>query len=163
MFHEVTGDILLTRAQAIAHGIAPNDHFDHGLALALRERWPALARDFRHYAHLSYPRPGEIWVWSGANSIRIINLLTQEGEHTHGAKPGHATLVNVNHSLHKLRHEIEKSGITSIAMPRLATGVGKLDWNDVHKLMVQQLGDLSIPIYLYTTYHKGERATEPGI
>lgn len=40
MIHEVTGDILLTKAQAIAHGVAPNDHFETGLALALRERWP---------------------------------------------------------------------------------------------------------------------------
>ena len=50
MIHEVTGDILLTNAQAIAHGVAPGDHFDHGLALALRERWPDMARDFRRYA-----------------------------------------------------------------------------------------------------------------
>ena len=26
MIHETAGDILLTKAQAIAHGIAPNDH-----------------------------------------------------------------------------------------------------------------------------------------
>jgi O-acetyl-ADP-ribose deacetylase (regulator of RNase III) len=163
MFHEVTGDILLTKAQAIAHGIAPNDHFDHGLALALRDHWPALAKDFRHYAHQSYPKPGEVWVWGSAGSLRIFNLLTQEGEHTHGAKPGHATLVNVNHCLRKLRIEIEKSGIKSLAMPKLATGVGTLDWNEVYKLIVQQLGDLPIPVYLYTTYHKGERAVEPGM
>ena len=163
MFHEVTGDILLTKAQAIAHGIAPNDHFDHGLALALREHWPALAKDFRHYAHQSYPRPGDVWSWSGVGSVRIFNLLTQEGEHTHGAKPGHATLVNVNHCLRKLRHEIEKNSITSLAMPKLATGVGTLDWNEVYKLIVQQLGDLPIPIYLYTTYHKGVQAMEPGM
>ena len=30
MIHEVSGDILLTQAQAIAHGVAPNDHFDSG-------------------------------------------------------------------------------------------------------------------------------------
>ncbi len=43
MIHEVAGDILLTKAQAVAHGVAPNDHFDSGLALALREQcrsWP---------------------------------------------------------------------------------------------------------------------------
>lgn len=34
MIHEVAGDILLTKAQAVAHGVAPNDHFDSGLALA---------------------------------------------------------------------------------------------------------------------------------
>ena len=49
MIKEVHGDILLSSAQAIAHGIAPNDHFDNDLALALRERWPAMAKDFRHH------------------------------------------------------------------------------------------------------------------
>jgi O-acetyl-ADP-ribose deacetylase (regulator of RNase III) len=42
MIHEVTGDILLSTAQAIARGVAPNDHFDSGLALALREKWPGV-------------------------------------------------------------------------------------------------------------------------
>ena len=30
MIHEVAGDILLTKAQAVAHGVAPNDQFDSG-------------------------------------------------------------------------------------------------------------------------------------
>ena len=47
MIREVSGDILLSQADVIAHGVAPADHFDTGLALALRERWPALAKDFR--------------------------------------------------------------------------------------------------------------------
>ena len=42
MIREVEGDILLTKAQVVAHGVAPGDHFDSGLALALRERWPAM-------------------------------------------------------------------------------------------------------------------------
>ena len=62
MLHEVTGDILLTKAQAIAHGIAPNEHFDSGLALSLRENWPAMAKDYRHYAHMQSPEPGDICV-----------------------------------------------------------------------------------------------------
>lgn len=162
MLHEVTGDILLTKAQAIAHGIAPNDHFDNGLAMALRDHWPSLAKDFRHYAHQSHPKPGEIWTWGGVGSIRIFNLLTQDGDHGHGSKPGPATLANVNHCLRRLKHDIEKSGVKSLAMPKLATGVGGLAWNDVHKLIVQQLGDLPINIYLYTTYRKGQQAVEPG-
>ncbi len=51
MLYEVTGDIVLTKAQALAHGIAPNDPFDQGLARALREQWPAMHRDYHHYAH----------------------------------------------------------------------------------------------------------------
>ncbi len=162
MIYEVTGDILLTRAQAIAHGVAPNDHFDSGLALALREAWPGMTKEFRHYVHQTHPKPGELWQWGGGG-IRIFNLLTQEGEHTHGAKPGRATLANVNHCLRRLRHELEQGDINSLAMPKLATGVGGMEWTDVHALIVQFLGDLPIPIYLYTTYHQGQQAIEPEV
>ena len=160
MIHDVSGDILLTSAQAIAHGVAPNDHFDSGLALALREMWPAMAKDFRHYAHQSHPKPGEIWMWGGTNGSRIFNLMTQDGEHSQGSRPGKATLANVNHCLKRLRHDLEKEKITSLAIPALATGVGGLAWSDVRPLIVQHLGDLTIPIYLYEIYHSGIRAKE---
>lgn len=46
MIYEVESEILLSGAVAVAHGIAhgvpPNDNFAKGLALALRERWPAM-------------------------------------------------------------------------------------------------------------------------
>lgn len=163
MIHEVAGDILLTKAQAIAHGIAPNEHFDSGLALSLRESWPAMAKDFRHYAHHTHPKAGELWVWGGVGGVRIINLMTQEGEHHHGAKPGRASLPNVNHCLKRLRHELDKGEIKSLAIPKLATGVGGLTWNEVYPLLQQHLGTATIPIFVYTTYHQGQQAVEKGI
>ncbi len=160
MIHEVSGDILLTKAQAIAHGVAPGDHFDHGLALALREKWPAMAKDFRHYAHQAHPKPGELWEWGGVGDVRIINLLTQE-EHGHSGKPGPASEATVNHCLRRLRHELDKGEIKSLALPKIATGVGGLPWEKVKPLIEHHLGDVKIPIYLYTTYHKGQQADEP--
>lgn len=162
MIHEVSGDILLTKAQAVAHGIAPNDHFDQGLSLALREKWPTLAKDYRHYASQCHPKPGELWTWGGFG-VRVFNLMTQEGEQTHGAKPGKATIANVNHSLKRLRHELEKEKITSLALPKLATGVGGLEWSEVLPLIRTHLGDLRIPVYVYSTYQKGVQASEPGV
>jgi len=160
MIHEVSGDILLTKAQAIAHGIAPNDPFDRGLALALREKWPIMHKDYRHYSHQAHPKSGEIWEWGGFGA-RIINLLTQEGGFDHGTRPGHATVSNVNHCLKRLRHAIEKQELTSVALPRLATGFGGLKWEDVKPLIVQHLGDLKIPVIIYSEYHAGKQAKEP--
>lgn len=162
MIHEVSGDILLSKAQAIAHGVAPNDHFDQGLALALREKWPTMSKDFRHFASQCHPKPGEVWAWGGFGA-RVFSLLTQEGEHDHGAKPGKAKIANVNHCLKRLRHELEKADITSVALPKLATGLGGLAWSDVLPLIRNHLGDLGIPVYIYTQYQKGVAATEPGI
>jgi O-acetyl-ADP-ribose deacetylase (regulator of RNase III) len=162
MIYEVSGDILKSKAQAIAHGVAPNDHMDHGLALALREKWPMMAKDFRHYASQTHPKPGEIWAWGGFNA-RVFCLMTQEGEHTHGAKPGPATIANVNHCLRRLQHELEKGEITSIALPRLATGVGGLDWEQVSPLIRSHLGELQIPVFVYTHYQPGVQAVEAGL
>ena len=101
-------------------------------------------------------------MWCGVDGVRIFNLLTQEGGHEHGAKPGRATLPNVNHCLRRLRHELEKGEVDSLALPKLATGVGGLKWNEVSPLIQQHLSDLSVPIYIYTTYREGQKANEVG-
>lgn len=161
MIHELSGDILLSNSKTIAHGIAPNDDFHQGLALQLRERMPALYKDFRHYCQTQHPKPGGLWTWMSADGCHIVNLFTQEGAYDHGSKPGNATLSNVNHALHTLHAFAQKEKVNSIALPRLACGVGGLDWNDVKPLIEKQLGDLGIPVYVYATYQKGVKANEP--
>ena len=161
MIHEVEGDILLTSAQAIAHGVAPNDPMNQGLALSLHERYPAMHKDFHHWCHVQHPKPGEAWVWGGAEGVRIVNLLTQEGGYGGGNKPGPASNTNVNHALRALKKIVQKEGFTSIALPRLATGVGGLDWSDVKPLIQSQLGELDLPIYVYVKFVSGQKANEP--
>lgn len=162
MIHFLSGDILHSRARALAHGVAPGDHFDSGLALALRERWPAMVKDFRHHCQVSHPKPGEVWTWAGADGRRIVNLLTQEPAPGHHAKPGRATVAHVNHALRALRQVAEKETLASLALPRLATGVGGLDWKDVRPLVERHLGDLRVPVYVYETYQPGVAAQEPA-
>lgn len=160
MIKEVSGDILFTGAQAIAHGVAPMDHFDTGLALSLRKDYPAMVKDFRHFCKLRHPKPGEAWMWGGAGGVRIINLLTQEPAKHQKGHPGPASLHNVNLALRELVKIVKKEGITSLAIPKLATGYGKLDWEDVKPLLYDRLGELNIPIYIYSLYKKGEKAKE---
>lgn len=160
MMTEVQGDILLSKAAAIAHGVAPNDHFDSGLALSLRERWPAMVKDFRHYCQTSHPKSGEIWAWAGADGRRIVNLMTQAAAYGHGEKPGAASLENVNHALRALAKLVEAEKLSSIALPKLATGVGGLDWQDVKPLIERHLGGLGIPVYVYSVFHAGKAAAE---
>ena len=162
MIHEVEGDILLTQADAIAHGVAANDPMNQGLALSLHERYPSMHKDFHHWCHQNNPKPGEAWAWGGAEGARIVNLLTQEGSHKAGNKPGKASEPNVNHALRALKKIIQKEGFTSVALPRLATGVGGLDWAQVKPLIHNQLGDLSIPVYVYVTFNKSVKAAEPS-
>lgn len=160
MLHYVAGDLLLTRAVAIAHGVAPNDHFDSGLALSLRERWPAMYKDFRHYCHTGDCKAGGIWAWAGADGTRIVNLLTQEAPASQNQRPGPANETYVSHALQALVKFLAAEQIPSLALPRLATGVGKLPWDVVKPLIERHLGAVDIPVYIYETYHAGQRGTE---
>ncbi len=162
MLKEVVGDILLTKAEVVAHGVAPNDNFSSGLALSLRERWPAMYKDFRHYGQTYGPKAGELSTWAGVGGARIVNLYTQEPAPSHAAKPGGATIENVNHCLKALSKLIETEKIKSVALPRLATGVGGLEWTDVKPLIEKHLGHLTIPVFLYTTFRPGVQAMEEG-
>lgn len=159
MIVKVRGDILLTDAQAIAHGIAPHDHFNQGLALALRESYPALAKDFRHYCHQENPKAGEAWLWAGPGRV-VINLMTQEPAPGKSGHPGKATAHNVNLALKELRKIVEAEGIRSLALPKLATGVGGLEWSEVEPLIKHHLGDLQVPVVVYETYEPNKKAEE---
>lgn len=160
MIIEVEGDILLSKAQVIAHGLAANDPMNQGLAKSLHEWMPAMHKDFHHWCHQKHPKPGEAWLWTAANGIRIANLLTQDGGYGHGARPEKATVKNVSHALKALQKMVIEEKITSIALPRLATGVGGLSWDKVQPLVQQHLGDLEIPVYLYSKYIPKQQAQE---
>lgn len=153
---EVSGDILETNAEAIAHGIAPFDHFNQGLALNLKQEWPSMARDFRHYCHQTNPGPGSAWIWSGPGGKRIINLLTQEASEgeKHSGHPGKSSLSIVRKALKSLAEIIQQEKIQSVALPKLACGVGGLNWQDVKPLIYEYLRHSGAQIILYTDYKR---------
>jgi len=164
MIHELSGDIVLSSAPVIAHGVAPNDNFHSGLALQLRERFPAMYKDFRHYCQSEHPKSGGLWAWSGVSDhgpVTIIALFTQEAAYGHGASPGKAHSEFVNHALKALHAWIGENSPAAVAMPKLATGAGGMDWKQVLPHIHTHLNGLKTPIYLYTTFHKGMKAEEP--
>ncbi len=160
MIKKVQGDILLTKADSIAHGVAPMDHFETGLAASIRHDYPSLYKDFRHYCQTFHPKPGDIWLWQGVNHIKIFNLLTQEAPANNSSHPGRASLSNLRHCLRKLVHAIEENNIQSIALPRLSTGVGNLDWKEVEAVIEESFANSKIPVFVYEKYLKGQKAEE---
>jgi O-acetyl-ADP-ribose deacetylase (regulator of RNase III) len=160
MIKYVAGDILLSKTNAVAHGVSPTDNFAQGLALSLRENWPGMYKDFRHYSHTHNPKEGEVWSWKGPQGPVIINLFTQERAKVENGHSGKATESHVSHALKHLAKEVKQLKIKSLALPKLATGVGSLPWETVKPLLEKHLGDLDIPIYVYEKYEKGHAAKE---
>ncbi|MDH3418737.1 MAG: macro domain-containing protein, partial [Gammaproteobacteria bacterium] len=101
-------------------------------------------------------------IGGGAQSARVINLITQDGGYERGSKPGKASISSVNHSLRALKKMIADEGLSSVALPRLATGVGGLKWEDVRPLIMNQLADTNADIFVYQEYVPRKKADEPG-
>jgi len=160
MIQYVSGDILKSKADAIAHGIAPSDDFKNGLALSLREQWPSMYKDFRHFCQSTHPKEGSVWSWKGAGGPTIINLFVQEPPSAPGERPGRASLSNINHALKALIKEAKEREIKSLALTRLATGVGGLKWADVKPLVEKHLAESDIKVYVYEEFHKDMSAKE---
>jgi O-acetyl-ADP-ribose deacetylase (regulator of RNase III) len=160
MIKEVTGDILLTKAEALVHGVAVNDNFKQGLALSLREAWPSFYKDFRHFCHSGSAKTGSLWSWKGPGKPWVISLFTQNEAPFEGVNPGKATVENINHALHALKKEISEKKLKSIAITKLATGVGGLDWNNVSPIIKDVLKDMAVTVYVYSHYEKGKTAVE---
>jgi O-acetyl-ADP-ribose deacetylase (regulator of RNase III) len=160
MIKYVSGDILKTSAEALVHGVAPNDNFKQGLALSLREQWPSLYKDFRHFCKTTHPKEGGLWSWKGAGGPAIVNLLTQEHPKTNDSNPGKATISHVSNSLKSLVKEAKEQKFSSLAITKVATGVGGLDWNEVKPVIEKHLSELEIPVYVYENYQQGVTAVE---
>lgn len=156
MIRYVSGDLLAGEWPVIAHGVAPNDPFGQGLAHALREQFPAMYKDFRHYCQTSHPKEGGLWTWGGAGGRRVVALFTQGGAWGQGGHPGRATTGHVNSALKALAQEARREGWTQIALPRLATGVGGLDWAEVRPLVEKHLADLPADVVVVETYRPGQ-------
>lgn len=121
MIYQVSGDILLSKSQVLAHGVAANDPMNQGLAFSLHEKYPSMHKDYHHWCNQNHPAPGDAWVWAGAEGVRIVNLITQEGGYGHGSHPEKATLKHVRDSLKVLVKMIKKESFTSVALPKIAT------------------------------------------
>jgi len=60
-----------------------------------------------------------------------------------------ADIYGIEKGLQWLADNYKKEGITSLAIPALGCGLGRLDWRDVGPLMSKYLVTLNIPVWIY--------------
>ena len=160
MLISVKGDILFTGAQAIVQGVGVRDPMDRGLALQLKNQYPLLFKDFDRWCYQHDTQPGEAWLWEAPDKRRIINLITHENTLERENHYYKATLKHIKHTLAALVKIIHHEKLASLAFPKMGTGLGDLDWDDVRPLIEQQLGHLAIPVFIYEKYCPGQRGEE---
>jgi len=162
MIYEVEGDLMLSRANLIVQGVASGDPMTRGLARKLGQRFPAMVAEFHSWCEEEKPEPGQIWLWGEPGKTQILNLITHEGDPETPSRIGRPNKISVNKAFRAVNTLYTKQRFKSIAMPMVGAGEFGLDWAVVRDMLHAQLGQLLIPIYVYTKELDGQVAHEPG-
>ena len=138
MIEFISGDLLQSKTQFIAQGVAEGNQegLGTGLALKISKKWPEVQSKFKRFARSGNFRGGKIWICEPADGRPgFIYLATQPDMY-------HATLSYLRKALRNLVKWADVNGIESVGLPKIGAGLGKLSWEtDVKPLMRELLSE----------------------
>lgn len=144
------GNLFETTAQAIVNTVNCVGVMGKGVALEFKKRWPDNYKAYKRACDARDLRPGRLLIFDRKSLLSspfprfLVNFPTKD----HWRSKSKISYIELG--LDSLVLEIEKYGITSIAMPPLGCGNGGLDWEEVRPIIVDKLSQLSgVEIFIY--------------
>jgi O-acetyl-ADP-ribose deacetylase (regulator of RNase III) len=142
--HYQTGDIFEAETQVIVNTVNCQGVMGKGLALAFKQRYPAMFPIYQQECKTGKLRIGHPTLYT-KSSPWILNFPTKN------TWKANSKIEYLEQGLEYFADNYKKAGITSIAFPKLGAQNGKLSWDDVGPLMAKYLGQLDIEIHIYVT------------
>jgi O-acetyl-ADP-ribose deacetylase (regulator of RNase III) len=143
MIRYIEGNIFASRAQVLVNSVNCCGVMGAGIALEFRKRFPKMYRAYRRACQKGELDIGRPFLWKGKERW-ILNFPTK----LHYVQP--ARLEYIERGLQWIVNNYRKEGITSMAMPKLGTELGRLPWSDVKVLLeryLAELADLDVEVY----------------
>jgi len=155
MIKVLIGDIFESKAQTLVNTVNTVGVMGKGIALGFRKRFPEMYEDYvrrceRREVQLTRP-----YIYRQLTPPHIINFPTKE--HWRSV----SKLDDIVEGLSYLAAHISEWGVTSLAVPPLGCGEGKLEWRVVGPTLYRHLGDLGIPVELYAPFGTPQEELRP--
>jgi uncharacterized protein YwgA/O-acetyl-ADP-ribose deacetylase (regulator of RNase III) len=146
MVNVLVGDIFESGAQTLVNTVNTVGVMGKGIALGFRERFPDMYEDYvrrcaQHAVHL-----GEPYLYPRMTPPSIVNFPTKD--HWRSV----SKLSDIVKGLQYLKAHVREWGVTSMAVPPLGCGEGRLEWRVVGPTLYRHLASLQIPIELYAPF-----------
>ena len=143
MIQLTTGDVLSADAQTLVNTVNCVGVMGKGVALAFKQRFPEMFRDYAERCREGLVRLGEPYLFRPLVEPWILNFPTKD--HWRSV----SRLSDIEAGLEYLASHLTQWGITSLAVPPLGCGQGGLDWPTVGPVLYRRLEELAIPVILY--------------
>jgi O-acetyl-ADP-ribose deacetylase (regulator of RNase III) len=143
------GDILKSEDDFIAQGVAVGlqEGLGTGLALKISQHFPENQKEFKKKCRNFGFKAGEIVVTKVKDQkTGIIYIATQPDMY-------HADITFLNKGLRNLLKYCTKNNVVSVSVPKISSGLGKLDWKtQVKPLMIQTFSEALTIFTVYEYY-----------
>lgn len=136
------GDIFESETQVIVNTVNCQGVMGKGLALAFKERYPAMFSVYKEECKTGKLRIGRPSLYKESTPW-ILNFPTKD------KWKANSRLEYLDKGLKYFVANCKRAGIKSIAFPKLGAQNGKLEWDDVGPLMAKYLSTLDIEVYIY--------------
>jgi O-acetyl-ADP-ribose deacetylase (regulator of RNase III)/uncharacterized protein YwgA len=146
MMRVLIGDIFESKAQTLVNTVNTVGVMGKGIALGFRKRFPEMFDDYVRRCErreVALTRP---YIYRRLTPPHIINFPTKD--HWRSV----SKLEDITQGLRYLQAHTAEWGVTSLAVPPLGCGEGRLEWRVVGPTLYRHLRDLSIPVELYAPF-----------
>lgn len=135
MIRYVTGNLLDSNMQAIAHGCNCQGVMGAGIAKQIRDRWPNVYEIYRLKHDKMGLELGSILPVRTLDDRLVINCMTQSGYGSSNQQ--HVDYDAIASCMAAMNDRAETWGVTEIGMPRIGAGLGGGDWERIEDIIVR--------------------------
>lgn len=140
-------DILKVQTEALVTSVTTAGSMSQGLALQIASAYPDVEREYKEALKQGNLAIGKVWALMPQGAPYIVILFPTSPEESRKSK-----LEYIKQGMENLKDVVEGHGWKTLAMPKLGTGVGGLEWEKVQKVIVDTLlsdGLDDVDVYIY--------------
>lgn len=140
---ERKGNILESECQTLVCPVNTVGVMGNGLALAFREEYPGLLVAYQRFCWAGlFARKG-FFVFDVSETRKVLCLPTKR----HWRYNSRIEWVDM--ALARVASDYAEYGITSLAIPAVGCGKGRLDWDDVYNLIKNHMNRIPLNVTVY--------------
>lgn len=139
----VDGNLFDSSAQTLVNPVNCVGVMGAGIAVQFKKRFPDMFEEYARLCRRYKMVLGRPYLHKRAILPWVLSFPTKDHWYFK------SRLQDLVAGLKCLRTNYAVWGIESLAMPALGCGRGGLDWNVVRDTIIEELGEIDIPVYLY--------------
>lgn len=149
------GDMFDSQAQTLVNTVNCVGVMGKGIALGFKNRFPEMYKDYVARCDAGEVRLGQPYLYRMLLTPWILNFPTKD--HWRSV----AKLSDIEQGLQHLKANYRDWGITSLAIPPLGCGEGRLEWRIVGPTLYRYLNDLDVPVELFAPFGTPQIQLDP--